>query len=453
MTMDNDRASSHSPGLPLVEASPEKQSRKTPEDQEAVTSKTGPSLPFTLLANKEEINSIHTRVLRSIVEQPRQRTAQNNQLNALKRRRVALAAQVEEYRERVRNVFTVGDELRQRQRRALDAQRRPYLRRLDDSAASKSEQCQEETTSIRSSSDPVNLIHHVLEERAMAERMHRIRLRRKIAAAYRLAGISFLSCGAADEEILALRLDVSVEGHFVACYHAFFDLVTADPYMGSGKERSFNQKPSVFDASVHGCDDLYLRVVQHTLPACVPLASILQETLGGAVRLGPVNDDSRWETKRLMPRLRSFANQLYCACYCFASRKHTVKILESLSKKHEAASDGRIYVTGEIQPSDSCERISFHITLLSGSCTLSVQLHYKDPMRALPSVVTVKNLTATGVARVPRSRTALAMSISDDDREEDAQVQDDLVETATIAFRRSTLDKALRDVAEAMSEW
>jgi hypothetical protein len=45
------------------------------------------------------------------------------------------------------------------------------------------------------------------------------------------------------------------------------------------------------------------------------------------------------------------------------------------------------------------------------------------------------------------------MAISDDDREEDAQVQDDLVETATIAFRRSTLDKALRDVAEAMSEW
>jgi hypothetical protein len=281
-------------------------------------------------------------------------------------------------------------------------------------------------------------VEEALEEQDLAVRMQHVRHIRKIAAAYRIAGISMLPCP--DDEVLALRFDIQVDGSFVACYHCFFDLVI---YEDNHDDREEEVKE----------DLLHMRLIQHTLPPSVPLASILEKTMGGVACIGPFNNDANWEYVELMDRLRKCANEIYQACYCFNTRKQTLSLLKSFDGRvmQGNAPTGQLsFKVDELTCSDRLDKIAFKLELLSGISSLQVTLGYKDPMCVQPTNVSVKNLAASSV---PRGRNRFyAVEVSDDD-DDNSNVRDDLIDSATVAFRRLPVRKALVEVAEAMAEW
>lgn len=353
-------------------------SSSLPHDAAVVAA--SPAKPSSVISpqggNNDDLVSIHRQALAKISASRRQHPeSKAEQLRLLRRKRIQLACQV--YERQQKGGRTVGEELRQRNR------------------------TRKQTTTTT--------LHNVLEEQDLALRMKEIRHARKIAAAYRLAGITLWPCP--DKDVLALRLDVAVEGIFVACYHCFFDLCC--------------------------CKDdnkLYLRLVQHTLPPSVPLGSILEKTLGGVALVGSLNESS-WRTSKLMERLRTCANELYQACYCFCVRKQAVAFLQQAAVR-------------ALECTDTLGKISFEMVV--GVSSLQVTLAYKDPLRVQPTHVSVKNLVAsTSSFRNPR--TYASVEISDDD--DDSAVDDDLAENAIISFRRLPMRKAVEEVSEAMADW
>ena len=122
--------------------------------------------------------------------------------------------------------------------------------------------------------------------------------------------------------------------------------------------------------------------------------------MGGGLCLGSTVD--RCDTIVILQKLRHCAQRLYNACYCYSIRQDNVRILESLQTKDSAIRAGRRYVVNKIQASDSLDRVSFQVTLLSGTCSLSIELLYREPNRTLPNAVTAKNLTHSN--GVPRRR-------------------------------------------------
>ena len=359
--------------------------------------------------NNEDLLRIHRQALQLL----RQRTtldARTNTLQSLQRKRIRLACELEQAKQVAASGRTVGNELRERKRRrcALD---RPYFWRNNKSVVVNDDSVQE-----------------VLEEQDMAVRMREIRQARKIAAAYRLAGISMLPCP--DSDVLALRFDIEMEGAFVACYHCFFDLVVMEE---DGEDKK---------------DMLHIRLIQHTLPSAIPLGTIIDKTMGGVACIGPYDDDSQWATGDLQKRLRQCANEIYEACYCYSGRKQTAVLLKSLASKEESSS---FFIEG-LRCSDRLDKISFHLKLVSGISSLSVTLCYKDPMRAQPTHVVVQNLAASSPSMRVQNR-LYAAEVSDDDDDSDSHVKDDLTENAIVSFRRLPIRQALQEVAEAMAEW
>ena len=363
--------------LAVVAASPGKESsrREVPSTPDPKTVKRGPDLV-----------NIHKKAISELIRKRRfHPESKAEQLRLLRQKRIHLASQIAELR--LQRGRTVGDELRSRR------EDRPYVKR-------------------RRPESSENPVQQVLKEQDLAVRMQEIRRLRKIAAAYRLAGITLWPCP--DKDVLALRLDVAVEGTFVACYHCFFDLCC---------------NPAA---------ELYLRLVQHTLPPSVPLGSILETTLGGVAVVGPLQETSAWKTKELMERLRKCASELYQACYCFCARKQAVAFLREKSSQ-----------VLELDCTDTLGKISFQLAT-AGVSSLQVTLGYKDPLRVQPTNVSVKNLVAASTTR-KNPHAYLVGEISDDD-DGDGHT-DDLVENAIVSFRRLPIRKAVGEVLEAMAEW
>lgn len=345
----------------------------------------------------------------------------------LQRHRIALKADLEQCRQQNQSAGeTVGDELRRKRNNAHLLVHRPYLHSHDRqhhqiSIVKANSTTTTITTTTTSTTAQAALVDQELAERDLGQRMQLVRQRRKIAAAYRLAGISMVPC--ADENVLATRLDVTVEGRYVACYHAFFDLVVND------------------DAG-----DLYLRLVQHTLPPSIPLAAIVEETLGGIARVGPLQNEAEWETDQLVEKLRKCSNQLHQACYCYALRKESFSFLQS-----SATYKSRSYIVKQLQPTDTFKTIVFCLQLLSGMPSLQVELIYKDPMRPQPTGVSVRSTTGPSSANMNVTRNQ-AVSVDVVSDEEDGGLED-LIDTATMAFRRLPMRKAIKEVTDAMLEW
>ena len=421
-------------GLRLVEASPSpfKTARQLESQETPDSTNESPRRSEKEKQSAEEQPSlvdIHKEAIKDLLLQTEKGRLDSKQqkLQQLKRKRISLAAELAEKRQ---SFSTVGDELRKRKRNVDLLESRPYLQTWKENSNSLLRNQSKNHLFLQSDSSVVEpLVDQVLTNRDVALRMHAIRQRQKIAAAYRLAGISVMPC--ADTEVLALRFDISVEGHFVACYHALFDLVMVE-------------EP---DDTTHAKEnDVYLRLVQHTLPSSVPLASILEETLGGVAHVGPADNELHWKTDGLVGRLRQCSNQLYHACYCYSVRKHAFQLLQSMTKD-AAKAENRSYYVDQLEPNDACDKISFHLKLLSGISSLEIDLVYKDPMRPSPTSVHVKNAAALGNTN-PRLPAAYAAEISDDEEQ-----NDDLSETAMIAFKRQPISKAVKDVTEAMAEW
>ena len=242
------------------------------------------------------------------------------------------------------------------------------------------------TVADRVTTTPV--LQDVVHEHHLADRMRTVRLHKQRSAAYRLAGLSLYPCP--DQDLLALRLDIAVQGHYVACHHVFFDMVAMK-------------------------EEKYLRVVQHTLPGMVPLTKILRRTLGGVAKA----DDEA------LHKLRDCANELYQACYCHAVRKEAY---EWLKKQTE-------YETSELRLGEDI----LEFRLASSVSTIQVSMRYEDPMRSTPTKIIVRNSSQS----IGQSQAA---HISDD---EDV----DLQEKAAALLRQHPVEVAVPMIAKEMTEW
>jgi len=170
----------------------------------------------------------------------------------------------------------------------------------------------------------------------------RYRHRRKLAAAYRLAGLSLYHC----DDTLALRWDISVDGDYCAVYHCFWDL------------------------TVNATNQYRLRLKQHTLPSCIPLGPILAQHLAEASVLDRLD-----KVSHVLPSLRQFANAVYRSCYCYHVRQRNLQYLQ----QHDDVSKCLL--------SHHSYQLAFELTVGLGS--LHVTLIYKDT--PLPSQVLVVN--------------------------------------------------------------
>jgi hypothetical protein len=446
-----------------------------------------PQLQLPVQSSSCDLLAIHRRALQSLFEssssscsyisssrsktvepQPHAHAGtktQQDRLLELQRQRIAAKVQLEEYRHATAigsssSSGTVGDELRRRYRNYIKASAdRPYLHALD--IGHQTQTCETDVETNKHDHDHDPLVQQALEERDLAVRMQALRQRRKIAAAYRLAGISITPC--ADENVLALRFDIlTVQGKYTACYHAFFDLVVASTSTivtdldRNKKEKTIKKKTDNDDSS--GSQDLYLRLVQHTLPPSIPLATIVEETLGGIAVVGPLENEDQWKTDELVKKLRKCSNQLHQACYCYTARKESYAFLQTLTaqSRNESGEHNRsshVIVVEALEPTDTFSKISFRLQLLSGMPSLRVELTYKDAMRSQPTGVMVRTSSASGSSSfmdVSRNQATSVEVISD---EEEAEGTDDLVDTATMAFRRLPMRQAVKEVTAAMLEW
>lgn len=143
-----------------------------------------------------------------------------------------------------------------------------------------------------------------LSDKNLATRMYQLRKRRRIAGSHRIAGISLLPCP--DPNALGVRLDVAVDGVYVAKHALFFDIAV------KSLEEEEQKK-------------LYLRLVQHTLPTGVPLASILERHFGGPTL--PLDQGRLTDT--VLGTLQALIGEILDECYALArsntldSNRHT----------------------------------------------------------------------------------------------------------------------------------
>jgi hypothetical protein len=474
----------------LASSNKEQQPAQSPTEEDATSSSRGAS----------DLLAIHRRELQSLFESSSRRGSrktpngssaaagtQQQRLLELQRQRIAAKVELEAYRQSAGlgassssadlMTTTVGEELRRRyqnsnSKRDSAQDDRPYLHSLDYGCrltSVKSSETADDTTPNDNEQDQLQL-QQALEEHDLAARMQVLRQRRKIAAAYRLAGISMTPI--ADENVLALRFDIlsPVQGNYTACYHAFFDLVVATTTTTTTTTKHDKTKKNKKKADNNdtdddgdGSQDLYLRLVQHTLPPSIPLKTIVAETLGGIAIVGPLETEDLWKTSELITKLRKCSNQLHQACYCYTARKESYAFLQTLTtataqSRNESDEQHRshapvVIVVEDLEPTDTFSKIAFRLQLLSGMPSLRVELTYKDAMRSQPTGVTVRNASgsSSGFMDVSRNQATSVDVISDE--EEEAEGTEDLIDTATMAFRRLPMRQAVKEVTAAMLEW
>ena len=199
---------------------------------------------------------------------------------------------------------------------------------------------------------------------SLASSLQQVRTKRKLVAGYRLGGIT-AAIPHADSEVLSIRFDICVEeegsSSYVACYHAFFDLIvetndsrTTDNNINNGNGNNINNNASCSDdgdksasSSNRGPGDktnntpsadppstLYLRLVQHTIPSAIPTLALCETILGGSLfPLGTLHQKETWNSADLKERIRSWCRQIYQACWCWERRKQDWKCLEKFEKQ------------------------------------------------------------------------------------------------------------------------
>jgi hypothetical protein len=355
-------------------------------------------------SQRKELVEIHQGFLQKLAR--RQARQQSSRLRELQQRRIALQVKIAE----LKQTQTSGRLVAQDDSYETD---RPYLRlwhpKVVDNA--KVEQ-------------PIPL----------AQRLQEVRQQRTLAASYRLAGISLLPC--VSKEVLALRFDISWQGRFVACYHCFLDAVSTAP-------RRRNRQPA---------PELYLRLVQHTLPRSIPLARIWQKHMGGMVSVGRLTEQDRWRVDWMEP-LRTFSQELYRACY----RDWVHQQIINNIRQHW---DPKMTV---IKHEDDTQQINFHI-----ASRLRVRLDFQA-MSDRPSGIVVRWIHTRKQRKQPSSllrpspHRSDILTISDDEDEDDqkTQQQDDnmdkeidrenVLKEAKEFFRRSPVLEAIPQVSKLIT--
>jgi hypothetical protein len=318
-------------------------------------------------SEKKDLVEIHQGFLQKLAR--RQAQQQSSRLKELRQRRIALQVKIAE----MKQTQSSGRLVAQDESSSYETDR-PYLRMWHPEVVDNAK------------ADP---------SISLAQRLQEVRQQRTLAAAYRLAGISLLPC--VSKEVLALRLDISWQGRFVACYHCFLDAVSTAPRRRSRQISA---------------PELYLRLVQHTLPRSIPLARIWQKHMGGMVSVGPLTEPDQWRVEWMEP-LRAFAQELYRACY--RDWVHQ-QIINTIRQQW----DPKMTV---IKHEDDTQQIHFHI-----ASRLRVRLDFQA-MADRPSGIVVRWIHTRKQRRQPSSLLRSSrhrsdiLAISDDEDEDDPILQ------------------------------
>ena len=205
----------------------------------------------------------------------------------------------------------------------------------------------------------------------LAERMYSLRKRRRIVGSLRIAGISIIPCP--DPSVLGIRLDIAVEGRYAAKHFFFLDIVGNASSDDGGDDTD--------------CD-LYLRLVQHTLPPGIPLKGIIQRHFGGSML--PLRNQELTESD--MAAVRSMAGDIHDACYANAVRKEGVAFLKKYCDDREGN-----FAVHHLVFADTFRHVDFEVALKVHARFVHntefrrfvVKLEYEEEANPLPTSVHV----------------------------------------------------------------
>ena len=294
-------------------------------------------------------------------------------LEDLKKRRRLLASEVRTLK--TCHFGTVAHESKCRRLAAEDVcQRRPYARNLpvmfDPSEyyqTGRSEKLQGATGQVST----------------LTTRIHGYRRQIKIRAAYQLLGTTLLQPRVHfddEQDMLSLRIDVSIQGNYVACHYLFFELQFVD-------DAKNNSTTTL----------LQLQFKQHTLPKHAAYMDILVQQLGASLSLGPWQAD-RVDYNALVSNLQGCAEQLHRVCYAHAIRQEVLAFLRQSPSQIHGLQETH-YSVEEIRTNAALDSISFILHLAADGPAqrplgLHIKMLYKDPNQTLPTHVTIHHLHA-----------------------------------------------------------
>jgi DNA-binding TFAR19-related protein (PDSD5 family) len=357
-------------------------------------------------------------------------------------------------------------------------------------------------------------LHDGIHSKDLWIKLRHIRQVKCLQAACRLSGISIMvrPTEHGDEnnhDRLMIRFDV---GH--RSYHCIFDLVATstvvedDPSDAVWTKHANDRTGPMDTNSTSEKQDptiFYLRLVQNTLPAAIPITTIIQRTtavgsngmirLGSLVSLSPIintRDDvtptssAIWsrvaEDELIMKQLRNMALQIYQACHCLQIRKEILDYLNEIAiPVSTATTTNDINVPYSIhhlecQDKSTWRSIQFRINhRLSSLADIMIVLHYSTdlcrPKAHQPTSVTIKiskeNQSSFMVplhlhrsrphrtATTPRSQYYFYDTVvSDvDDIDRDHYDHSEFIENAILSFRRLPIQQAIQKVTDAMAEY
>ena len=230
--------------------------------------------------------------------------------------------------------------------------------------------------------------------RTIAEQLHNLRAKRRVAAAHRLAGVSVLpfrkESGA--DDILGIRFDVCLNGEFVARYHVFFEIVLVRSNDGP-------QTPNNVGDISNQCSTAVLRLAQHTLPTPgISVQPILEKNFGPNGMLAvDVMDNSCKEAK--LYEIRQCVGDIHDSCHAFAMRREACRYLRR-KESNKRGNGARVW---NVAHNDGYDRISFDFCLdantlrngssaaAGGEINLTIQLCYDEQSIARPTSMGIKH--------------------------------------------------------------
>ena len=202
----------------------------------------------------------------------------------------------------------------------------------------------------------------------LAERMTSLRKRRRIVGSHRIAGISVTK----DKDVLGMRLDISVEGVYVAKHFLFFDIICS---VNDNNNNNNDNEQLLY----------YLRLVQHTLPLNGRLPQIIQRHFGTSFL--ELKEKELTETD--MSIVRDLVGEIHDVCYAHAVRKQGVEFL----KKHSGDDNRNDYFSvHNLAVPDTYRHVDFEVEWRHNGRRrrrLMVKLEYGDESNAQPTNVQV----------------------------------------------------------------
>jgi len=197
----------------------------------------------------------------------------------------------------------------------------------------------------------------------LAERMYSLRKRRRIIGSHRIAGISILPCP--DSNVLGIRLDICVQGVYVAQHHLFFDVsILCSMEESTDFQDETMQRPS-------------LRLAQHTVPSGVPLSLIVDQTIGSSALI-PKDDMGA-----VLGQVEECVGQIYDACYVYATRQNLCTFLKENTREN---CSNFSFAIQHLVCSDSYESFQFELNWqpqrrkMEHALSCHISLSFDDPM-------------------------------------------------------------------------